>query len=183
MLNLLPPEEKIILKQEQNKRLLVVLAMEFLIFLTSILLVLLAVEFNILGEFVSQSFLLRQVQAEGQSSDSSRFEKEMMAYNKKLVVIDSFYKDRVFQGDALNTLLKVDRPSGLYFVKFSLQPQQPNRTKVIIAGVSDTRDNLLTFKNNVEAVKNIENINFSPESWISQKNVNFNLTLDILNGK
>jgi hypothetical protein len=184
MLNLLPPEEKNILKHEQKKRLLLVLYAEITMFLLCIFLVLSAVEFNIMGELVSQDFLLHQAQIEDQSFRALKFESEMVAYNQKLASVDSFYKNRVILSDAVHNLLKVVRPAGLYFTKFSVQPGlQPNKATVVIAGVSDTRESLLAFKNNIELEKTIENINFSPESWISQKNINFNLTLDIINGK
>jgi len=76
------------------------------------------------------------------------------------------------------------RPPGLYFTKFSLQTEPASdRIKAVIAGFSNTRDNLLIFRNNIESEEKIESVSFSPETWLSQKNISFNLTLDIVNGK
>lgn len=183
MLNLLPPNEKKFLFQERKKRLFIVLSIELSVFLICVLLVLLAIEFYILGEANSQNFLLQQAQVQNQSSDFSNFKDIILNYNKKLILIDSFYKNRKFMNGALDILLGVRRPSGLYFTNLSLQSQQQSeKIKVNIAGTSATRDDLLLFKKNIEAERKIENINFSPESWISQKNINFNVTLDIADG-
>jgi len=183
MLNLLPPSEKKILAREKKKRLFMILCFEFFVFLVCIFLVLLAVEFYILGEVAWQNFLFGQVKAESQSDRFLYFENVMQNYNQKLVLIDSFYEKQKFAVPTLITLLSVERPEGLHFTKFSLQLQgQPGKTKVVITGFSDTRDNLIIFKNNIEAEKKIEGINFSADSWINPKDINFHLTLDIIDG-
>ncbi|MFH1968300.1 MAG: hypothetical protein ABIJ84_02855 [bacterium] len=181
MLNLLPPNEKKLLAQERQKRLFIVLCFELIVFLVCIFLVLLAIEFYSLGELASQNFLLQQASAENQSAEFSYFKDAMQGYNNELVLVDSFYKKKKFFGDASNTLLQVQRPAGLYFIRFSMQSQeQSNDIKVVVTGVSDTRENLIIFKNNIEATGKIRNVAFSPASWINQKNITFNLTLDII---
>jgi len=182
MLNLLPPDEKRFLVKERRRRLLTVLSFEFLIFLACIVLVLLALVFYGLGEVASQNFLLGQAAAEIQSPEFSYLKNVIQDYNGKLVLIDSFYKNNKITGNILNALLSVQRPPGLYFTKFSLiANDQSNGIKVVIAGKSNTRDNLIIFKKNIEAENKIKNVVFSPESWISQKNIIFNLTFDIFN--
>lgn len=184
MLNLLPPSEKEFLAKEQQKKLFIVLCFELFIFLVCVLLVLLAVEFYVLGELSSQNFLLNQAQSDNKLPEFLQFENMIKDYNQKFVLADSFLKNQKMTQGALDILLNIERPDGVYFTKFSLQAQdKSNRTKVIINGFSDTRDSLIEFKNNIEGSKEIENINFSPEAWLSQKNITFNLTLDIVDGK
>lgn len=184
MLNLLPPAEKKILALERRKRLSVILCFEFLTFLVCILLVLLAIEFYILGEIAEQNSLLYQVGDEKRSSEFLYFKDTLQDYNRKLILISSFLDEQRFSGNALRILLSVERPSGLSFTGLSMQPKdKSDRMKVSISGISDTRDNLLIFKDNIESEKGIENANFSPECWISPKDIKFSLTLDIIDGK
>ncbi len=178
MLNLLPPSEKRILLQEKQKRLFIVLFFELSIFLFCVVLVLLAIEFYALGELTLQNFLLQKSGEESRSSEFIYFKEAMEGYNQKLISMNSFYKNQEFMSDALDTLLSVERPDGLYFKRLSFQPE--DHLKVIITGFSKTRDGLINFKSNIESEKSIKNVNFSSESWISPKDVNFNLTLDII---
>lgn len=183
MLNLLPPSEKKFLAQEHKRRLFIILGTELFVFLIALLSVLVALEFYILGENTTQKYLSEQFQYENQSPDFVDFKNIILKYNKELSLADAFYKDRKFIHSALKALLDVERPDGLYFTSLYLQSQkQSNKTAINVSGVSDTRDNLLIFKKNLEAEEKLQNINFSPESWISQKNVNFNLTLELING-
>ena len=141
-------------------------------------------EFYILGELTSQKFLLSEAESENHAPEFSRFSGIMQDYNKKLVLVESFYQKSGSASSGLDVLLGVQRPAGLYFSKFSLQSEPKlSRIKAVVSGFSNTRDNLLVFKNNLEAASKIENINFSPEAWLSQKNINFNLTFDIIDGK
>lgn len=184
MLNLLPPSEKKFLAKERQKKLFIVLCFELFVFLICILLVMLAVEFYILGELSSQEFLLQQSELENKMPEFSRFENMIKDYNDKLVLAESFLNKQKLTGGALNILLNIKRPAGVYFTKFSMQThEQSGRVKTVINGFSDTRDNLTVFKNNIESIKEIENINFSPEAWLNPKNISFSLTIDIINEK
>lgn len=184
MLNLLPPSEKKVLVQEKQKRLFLVLCFELLVFLCCIILVFLSIEFYGLGEVVSQDFALEQVKNESQSNEFLHFENLMQEYNQKLILVDSFYKSQKFMGGALNTITSIQKPSQLYFTRISFQPKnQSKNIEVTIAGYSNTRDSLIVFRNNIEANEKTRNVNFSPESWVRQKDINFNVTLDVINGK
>lgn len=183
MLNLLPPSEKKFLSQERRRKLIMVLCFEFFVFLGCLLLSMLAVEFYLLGEIDTQKYAADQIQNEIESPDFLNSRNLILKYNRQLAVMDEFYKTRIPVERAIKEFLSVQRPEGLYFNTLLFQPQQNlNKVKVSIIGFSDTRDNLLLFKQNIEASPAIENIVFSAESWINQKDVNFNLTLEV-NGK
>ena len=49
---------------------------------------------------------------------------------------------------------------------------------ISIAGTCDTRDDLIAYENNIEKESAIENISFSPESWINSQNINFKVMFD-----
>jgi hypothetical protein len=180
MLNLLPTSEKQFLKREQKKRLAIVLGSELLVFLVCLVLVFAAINFYILGRLASQEYFVKQAELDSQSPGFFDFMASMINYNKKLMVIDSFYKNQKPVTGPMQTLLSIERPEGVYFTRFSLSPDQNSAViKAVISGKSDTRDHLLGFRANIESENKIQNIVFSPDSWINQKDIIFNLTLDI----
>lgn len=181
MLNLLPQIEKTFLVKDKRKHLLTVLCFEFFVFLLCIFLILMAIEFYILGEKAYESFLLLQAEERGNSPEFSFFKGVMQDYNQKLDSIDAFYKRQDSASDALSVIFSVERPGGLYFTQVSLKPDDASRRmNVSIGGKSDTREHLIVFRDGIESDSHIENVSFSPESWISQKNIDFNLNFDLI---
>lgn len=184
MINLLPPNEKKILFKNHQKKLVTVLCIEFFVFLMAIILIFLAVYFYILGESSSRSFLLENTQNKEKPDNYLDFKNIIIKYNRDLGVIESFYRNQKFVTDSLINLLEIKRPNNFYFTNLSLQPQdQGNRILINISGFSETREGLISFKENLEANRKITNINFSSGSWISPKNISFNVTLEAINGK
>jgi len=51
--------------------------------------------------------------------------------------------------------------------------------KVTISGISDTRDNLVIFKNNLQQGIGISEVNFPADSWIKPENITFYAALTI----
>jgi hypothetical protein len=184
MINLLPPQEKKILFKNHQKKLIAVLCIEFFVFLMAVILIFLAVYFYILGESSSKSFLLENSQKNEKPANYLDFKNIIIKYNRDLGILDSFYRNQKFVTDSLINLLEIQRPNNLYFTNLSLQPQtQGNKILINISGFSETRESLIYFKENLEANKKITNINFSSGSWISPKNIIFNITLEATNGK
>ena len=184
MINLLPLEEKENLFLEKKKRLATIMGIVVLVFLVCLTLVLLSIKFYILAETDSQENIFKQNQQSSQYTEQSNFINVVKGYNSTLAQIDSFYKKELYFNQALDILNRVPSPNGLYFTNFSLSRIENGNIKMDVSGVSATRDNLLIFKHNVEADKEIKNPYFSPESWISAQNTNFSLSLEISqNGK
>jgi len=184
MINLLPPIEKDALYLEQVKKLVVILAITILSFLVSLVLVLLSVYFFALGEVSLQNFSLQQATQNYQSPDSASFEALIQKYNKILPQVYSFYTNEASFSEAINSIYSVSKPEGVSFLNVSLngakQDAQKNEISVSITGSSDTRDNLISFQNNFLKTPLIKNVSFSPESWINSKNINFNVTFDLI---
>ena len=177
-------EEKENLFLEKKKRLATIMGIVVLVFLVCLTLVLLTIKFYILAETDSQENIFKQNQQSSQYTEQSNFINVVKGYNSTLAQIDSFYKKELYFNQALDILNRVPSPNGLYFTNFSLSRIENGNIKMDVSGVSATRDNLLIFKHNVEADKEIKNPYFSPESWISAQNTNFSLSLEISqNGK
>ncbi len=179
MINLLPTKEKEELILKENKKLAIILGSAFFIVAICLLLVLLAVKFYILGEVVSQKFILEQSESRYKTEDFLLYKTLLENYNKRFVKLESFYKDRTEFVPALKAVLDIKLPAGVYFTELSLKKQSSGDIEARLYGISNTRENLLAFKQNVEAAKAIKNPSFSPESWINSQNINFYLTFEI----
>ncbi len=175
MINLLPSKEKDILILEQARKLALIWGIIILSAIICLVFVLLAIYFYALGEIKSQSFYLQEAERSYQSPDSAIFKSVIQKYNKILPQISSFYREKKSFSDGLNTIYAVPRPEGVLFSNLSL-----NGTSVSISGTSATRENLIFFQSNLLKEKSIKNVFFSPESWISSKNINFNVKFNLV---
>jgi len=179
MINLLPPEEKQNIFLLKKEKLTIIWGIIILVFLFCLGLILLSIRFRILAETNYQKNALEQAKKENQTRDFISLNNVIQKYNKELAQLDSFYKKEIYFHNTLSTIMNVPSPKGLYLMNFSLSRGKTGAVQVNISGIADTRDNLLDFKKNIEENKEIKNIYFSPESWVSPKNVNFSLTFEI----
>lgn len=184
MINLLPEQEKENLRLKNQEKLFLIWGMMVSVFLICLILILLAIKFYVLIESDYQKNILEQAKKATQTADFINLSGEVQKYNGVLAQLDSFYKKEIYFSAVLETVTGISSPEGIFITDFSLGRNQNGVVQVSISGVSDTRDNLLVFKKNIEQDASIKNPYFSPESWINPKNVDFSLTLTIdKNGK
>jgi len=179
MINLLPLEEKQKLFIRDKEKLAIIWGDAILICLVCLALILLSIRFYILADTDYQKYILNQNEQKNQTADFANFKNIIQKYNTVLVQVNTFYKKEIYFNQVLENIMGVPRPSGIYFTKFSIDRDKNGTIKVIVSGVSDTRNNLLIFKKNIEDDKNLKNPTFSPESWINPQNANFSLTFGI----
>ncbi len=184
MINLLPPKEKEQLFLERNKKLVIILGYIMIISLIYLALVLFSVKFYVLEQMSHQKSTLNTIEAKYQTVDFLSYNDIVKKYNAYLTKVNTFYKKEIYLSDAIKTILDTERPDGLFFNDMSIKiNEKDNKIKVTIAGISNTRDNLLTFKDNIKNNNKIENVYFPPNSWIKIKDINFNVTFEILHDK
>lgn len=179
MINLLPPEEKIKLLQENQKKMIIILGVTLIVPLLCLILVLLSVRFYLLGEVNFQKIISEQVKKEYQTPDFLRFKEIMQNNGRVLANLHSFYKRETYATEALNIFSSIARPQNLYFTDILLTRNENQTFKVTASGFAKSRDDLLVFQKNINEKSEVKNINFSPESWVSPKDLTFNLTYDI----
>jgi len=182
MINLLSPEEKKLFLKEQKRKLFLIVVLELIFFLLFILLLLLLIFFYFWGERRTQEFLIKEYERQKELGRFSKTVASLENYNQKMKIIDSFLSERKLLSIALNTILDILQPDGLYFTTLILQSSPRDQTiRAEIVGFSETRQSLLLFKNGLEQEKKIKRVTFSPESWITSKKINFKVSLEISN--
>ncbi|MBI3631459.1 MAG: hypothetical protein HY219_01155 [Candidatus Staskawiczbacteria bacterium] len=184
MINLLPPKEKEQLFLEKNKKLVVILGCILTISLICLALVLFLIKLYVSERVNNQKSILNFIETKNQAPDFSYYNDLIEKYNTNLIKVNTFYKKEIYFSDVIKTILDVQKPDGLFFNDMSIEnDKENNKTKVAVFGTSDTRDNLLIFKNNIESNNKIRNVYFPANSWTKTKDVNFNVTFEILNNE
>jgi hypothetical protein len=179
MINLLLLEEKQKLASEKKQKLVTVWGVVILFSLVCLTLILLSLKFYVLAEYSYQKDILEQSQKQNQTPDFINFSEIIKKYNATLSQIDSFYKKELYLYKALEVISRIPSPAGLYVINISLIKDDSGKIQVSMSGLSNTRDDLLAFKKNIEDDKEIKKSYFPPENWVTQKNVNFSLTFEI----
>ncbi len=179
MINLLPPQEQALLALQKQKKLVVVLGAMAVILMACLALILLSLKFYMLEDVAYRQSILDSLEKNSQVSDAADLKKIILGANSKFLAIDAFYQKGILADDALTTVLGVQRPNGLYFTALSLDRTTESTMVITIAGASNTRDNLLLFKQYLEGNPNIHNVYFPPDSWIKPTQVDFSITLDV----
>lgn len=181
MINLLPPKEKEKLSSKKKEKLIAILGITVLVSLVCLILILSSIKSYVVAEAASQKIILEQAEKKYQTPNFLNLESIIQKYNGILVQLRTFYEQKIYSSQALKIISNIQRPEGLYLTELSLSRDENKKIKVTAAGISDSRENLLLFKKNIEEAQKIENSYFSPESWINPKDINFNLTFDVKN--
>ncbi len=178
MINLLPPQEKEILGQKIRANMVIVLLSCTVVTLACLAMVLLCVKFYILQEIAYQQQLAAVSATKNQDTQSVALKNSIQTYNASLLRMDHFYNNQISLSDALIHLASVARPGGVSFTSVNLQTSgSGGDVTVAISGVSDTRDNLVAFKNNLEQDSSIQQVNFPPDNWVKPSNIMFSATI------
>lgn len=176
MINLLPPVEKKELICKKKSKITIILGFVFLFFLVCLMLVLFSEKIYLLGENLVLKENLDEINKKYNSESLTMARKFIKDYNKTLAGLDSFYNNQVYFTDALRSLLNIAAPKGIYFIDINIDRKNDGFLQINLYGFSDSRDNLLTFKSNIEKEKLIKNPTFSADSWVKSQNINFYLT-------
>jgi cytoskeletal protein RodZ len=179
MINLLPEAERQKLLLAKKEKLAIIWGIVVLVFLVCMTLILLSIKFYILAETDYQKNILESSEKTDQTSNFTSLNSTVKKYNVTLSKLSSFYKKEIYFNQTLKIVEDVPSPEGLRLTNFSLTRNAAGNVQVSVTGVSVTRDDLITFKNNIELDKQIKNPVFSSESWINPKNANFSLTFEI----
>src|SRR3989344_4910587 len=182
MINLLPPEEKELLIFEQRKNLAIIICIIFLAYLLSLALIFLIVNFSILLKIQQQQDMLSNSEKLYQNSDFVFFKNLVEKNNQSLNIIDKFYKNNSYVSDVVKSISEVEKPSGLNLTDITIERgasvaikvnQKDNGTtmRVTLLGLSDDRDTLSAFKENLEKNQKISNIDFPADNWLKAKDI------------
>jgi len=180
MINLLPQEEKEVLIQEENWKLILILGIIFLTFLISLALILFSIQIYISGQIEAQKILFTQKM--GESSQVQDFQEKIKLTNLSFSKLDSFYQGAFNGSEALEKTSKA-LPPGSFLTNFTLSTITEGReypAQISLSGFSPNRETLLEFKKNLESQELFKEIYFPPSNWVEPINIDFSVSFKII---
>lgn len=177
MINLLPPQQKEKILEQQHLKLALILGIVFLSFLVSLFLVLFLVRSYILADLETQKINTKEKRKE--IALNQDLEKEITEANILLSDLNSLYENNL---DLTKVLEKINAtlPSGTYLTSYSLGFSKKGKEEIVsisLTGYCQSRDTLVKFKESLEAEEVFTEVSFSTESWVkpTEFRVNFRI--------
>ena len=179
MLNLLPPEQRNILKQEERFRLLLILGFSVIPFLFSFILLLGALWVYLGGTiyfYGSQAMSLEE-----RFADKEETAKEVKKINTTLDAVANLYEGQVVVSSILEEIGGA-LSEKMYLNSFQYIPESKKTVgeeveiippKVLVTGFSSTRDELFAFRQALQESERIVSASFPPVNWIKPTDINF----------
>lgn len=175
MINLLPPEEKDKIFSAKRRKLITIFLLFVLFFSFYCVLILLPVRFYIDGQVSSKEIILDVVKKDFERSGAKELQTKINSANLTLVELNNFYKSKVYY---VRILEKISEAliEGTYLTNLSVtffETEEETGFRISLSGFAPTRDNLFSFKNNLEKQKDFKNVYFPPSNWVKSNDIDF----------
>lgn len=179
MINLLPPENKKEIIQEQNLKIVIILGILVLIFFVCFSLILFSMKIFVSEKAEAQRFLLEEKEKELQSSQMQVLESDLAEFNKRILQLESFYQKQFKLSEPLGKI-STFFSSEIYLNNLSITLQTSKegvlQANCILSGFSPTREYLLKLKENMEKEESFKDIYFPPANWMNATSINFTVS-------
>lgn len=170
MINLLPTVEKEKLLLERNRRIVTILWLLLLFFLTCLILILFSIKIYIQAQVKSQQYLLTEVKKEENQSEIEDLKEEINSINSSLTKLNSFYQNEIYLSDILEKISKT-LPGELHLTNLSVI-----FPSVSLSGFAPTTETLFEFKENLEKEPGFKDVFFPTASWVDLVDIDFSVT-------
>jgi len=180
MINLLPPKYRKKLREEKRFRLVLLFGVMLGTALVALSIFLLVIQIALSKERFSQESKLSSFEERSSKEDSTLI--EIKNWNSKLRNIDSFKQERRSLKDVFD---EVDSslPRELHLFSFSYTPALETKKKgggatktpavIAVTGKAQTREQLLSFKDALQANPFFAEVLFPPSNWVKPQDITF----------
>lgn len=179
MINLLPPQQKEELKEEESFKLILITGILLSIFLIYFCLILFSIKIYISGEVKSQEILFSQREKEVNTPQAQTLQKNLIDFNQTLSRLYNFYKNQIIFSNILEKISET-LPEGVSLTSISISPAPAAgdwRMDCNLTGFSLTREALLLLKENLEKEETFGKISFPPANWAKPADISFTVSL------
>lgn len=175
MINLLPPQQKEELLDEEKFKLILILGIVFVAFLLSLALMLLLIKISLSADLDAQKIYFEQREKELDSTQIGEIEKEIQTYNLTLSKLKIFYQNQLDFTLLLEKIAKT-LPEEVYLTGFNFNSQN---YQISLNGFSPDRQKLLQLKENLAKTEGFKDINFSSASWVPATDISFSVNFTL----
>ena len=165
--NLLPPQIKAELREEEIKKLIMILGILILIFLFLLTFILFSIQRYITNSLNLERDILNSQKQNFEVAEIRDLREKIISVNKTLSQLDYFYQKKVSLSELFNKSSAIC-PSQIYLTNFSFQN---DGGQISLSGFSPNRETLFEFKNSLE--KEFTEVNFPPQNWIKATDIDF----------
>lgn len=185
MINLLPPSLKEELKKEEETRLLWILFVLVGAFFLCAFLLLLSLRIYLKGSVDAQEILLTAYTQKTASDESLK--KEIKELNETVVQLSSFY-EKQSKVSSFTERVSSAAPQGIRLTFFQYAPPsvtvsggetKKTMAKVILSGISPSREELLAFREALQQDPSFANFDFPPSNWAKPSDIPFSFSFEI----
>ena len=177
MINLLPPPEKALLKQEEITRLIIIVGVVILVCLAALTSILFSIEVYLQGQVQDQKMFLEVGQKEFKNSELQGLQDKIGGINLLFSGLDSFYRKKpYFITNILDSAVRL-MPAKTYLKTISFNLSEPSQ--IFLSGFTAERESLLAFKKTLEAQPFFKEVDFPPSDWVKAQNIDFSATLKV----
>lgn len=177
MINLLPPQNKEELLQEERWKVVMILGINLLVIFVCFSLILYTINIFLSAEINSQKIIYEQREKEFKIPQMQFLQQNLITFNETISQLDFFYQGRFKTTKILEEISQI-LPSGIYLTNLSINRDEKT-IECALAGFSPTREVLLKFKENLEKRENFQEVYFPLASWAKPTNINFTVNFNI----
>lgn len=183
MLNLLPPQQKKeILEEERWKLVLVSMTVVSFCF-AALIFILLLVDIVLLSNLEIQKINFNHQEKSPDVLQTEIMKSKLSEFNQTIFALEEFYQNQFTLIDTIKQLSDLLISSDLYLTDFkfvALPPQEDNSTgQISLTGFAAKREYLLSFKKNLEQSANFHGVNFPASNWVKPADINFTATFKV----
>lgn len=174
MINLLPKKEKDFLLNIEKIKVLQTIGLITIVAMVCMALILILIKANIKYYYNNELTTLEIKNITGKNQED--FTKLIKESNNIITLISDFYTDTSYFSDVMDIISQIQSPDNLHITNISLLRNKDNGIEVSAQGISDSREKLIIYKENIEKNNKIKNPLFSPDSWIRSENLKFSFS-------
>lgn len=182
MINLLPSQQKELLRQEKNCRMVFSIVFLLSIFLISFCLILFFTKETVARELGKKEESLKQKIEGTKISQIDSFEKQSAEYMSSMNKIKTFYSGVINMTGLLKDISDT-MPYGTYLTnitfKQKIDKEKQTINSISIFGFASRRENLIDLKKRLEEKGIFKNIDFPSSNWVKPEDVSFTASFEL----
>jgi len=173
MINVLPIKNKIAIKREYLKRLLIVFGIfSFIVFFIAIIFSAL-IFFLVNKEKKNSAEYLSLVEKHSTLSDGEGISSFISEINSKVKIYEENKRTGRIINEVVKKIIEV-KPAGIKINSFSFK-----KNNISFAGISETRSELIYFSDKLKNSGEFKKINSPLSNFLKEKNIEFNISIEL----
>lgn len=173
MINLLPYQEKGKNFSKKTTKVAVICGFLFFFFLICFILVLFSVKLYFESRAIAEEAAVSDLKKNSATEEINKFRSDINFLNGEVRNQNEFQKNKVYFSDILEKISSL-MAQNIYLNNISI-----NLNSVSLSGFAPAREDLLSFKDNLEKESSFENISFPPSDWVKAKDIDFSVTFNL----